>query len=352
MQTRSKKGNPVNAGTESSDLSSRIRAILKGKARENETKSEAMTRILTTTPLKPKGADIPHYIKQTRENIIHQTDLLYLPTDKFGYKYVLVVVDISDWRCDAVPLKAKTVTAVLGGFRKIYEERRKLKFPFKIQYDSGKEFEGSVPTYFISHNVIPKVSMVNQHSQTAFAERLNLKIGKVVGHLQAQAELESGKTAKGWVYALDTIVDELNKDADVNKAKNNQINTKETKEHNVLVKNAITTEEGANKAINKFGDDIKNKRDVTEIKQNVPIIGTISKDILDEGDKVRIKLNRPIDWVQGKRLHGGFRKGDARWSKEVHIVEKVNLLPNQVPTYFVSGIRNRAFPKHELLVAS
>ena len=129
-----------------------------------------------------------------------------------------------------------------------------------------------------------------------------------------------------------------------------EVNTKEKKDHDKLLKNAISTEEEADKAVNKFGDDIKKKEPVEELKYNVPIFGEISKDILDEGDKVRVKLNRPLDVVSGKRLHGNFRATDIRFSKEIHTIDKVNILPNQVPTYFVSGIRDRAYPRHELLI--
>ena len=332
------------------EINEKIRAILTNKPRNNETKSEKLARELFTIPPKPKGDDIPHYDKPTREGIIHQADLLFLPTDKFGYKYMLVCVDIADWRCDGVALKEKSASAVLSGFKKIYEEHRTLKFPAKIQMDSGGEFEGGVRDYFLKHKVIPKRSMTNQHSQTAFAERLNFKIGKVIGRLQTEKELDKGKTVKGWVDYLPAILEELDKDADVNKVTMDETNTKEKKAHDKLLKNAISTEEEADTAVDKFGDDIKNKAPVKKLEYNTPIIGQISKDILDEGDKVRVKLNRPLDVVSGKRLHGGFRATDIRFSKEVHTIDKVNILPNQVPTYFVSDIRDRAYPRHELLL--
>ena len=332
------------------EINAKIRAILTNKPRANESKSEKLARELFTIPKRPKGKDIPHYDRPTKEGINHQADLLFLPTDKFGYKYLLIVVDIADWRCDGVPLKSKTASSILSGFKKIYESRKILKFPVKMQFDSGGEFEGGISDYFLKHKVIPKRSMTNQHSQTAFAERLNLKIGKIVGRLQTEKELEKGKTVKGWVDYLPAIFEELNKDADVNKVKMNEVNAKEKKDHDKLLKNAISTEKKADEAINKFGDDIKKKEPVEELKYNVPIFGEISKDILDEGDKVRVKLNRPLDVVSGKRLHGNFRATDIRFSKEIHTIDKVNILPNQVPTYFVSDIRDRAYPRHELLI--
>ena len=54
-------------------------------------------------------------------NYTHQADLLSLPTAKYGYKYLLVVVDTHTRKFDAYPLKDASSTAVLNGFKKIYE---------------------------------------------------------------------------------------------------------------------------------------------------------------------------------------------------------------------------------------
>ena len=36
--------------------------------------------------------------------------------------------------------------------------------------------------------------------------------------------------------------------------------------------------------------------------------------LLEDGTKVRVKLDNPINYVDEKRLHGTFRASDIRWS--------------------------------------
>ena len=50
--------------------------------------------------------------------ICHQADILFLPSDR-GYKYLLVVVDISTRLIDAEQLKDKNASSVVKGFKKI-----------------------------------------------------------------------------------------------------------------------------------------------------------------------------------------------------------------------------------------
>ncbi len=82
----------------------------------NETQSDKLIKDLFTIPIKNKGSDIRHYVKPNQKNEMHQADLLFLPTDKFGYKYALVVIDIYDSRIDIEPLKLKS--SVMNGLKK------------------------------------------------------------------------------------------------------------------------------------------------------------------------------------------------------------------------------------------
>jgi hypothetical protein len=61
---------------------------------------------LTKAPIKDSGNDIPHLSNNIlKHGVLQQADLIYLPTDRFGYKYCLTVVDAYDGKCDAEPLK-------------------------------------------------------------------------------------------------------------------------------------------------------------------------------------------------------------------------------------------------------
>jgi hypothetical protein len=69
--------------------------------------------------------------------------------------------------------------------------------------------------------------------------------------------------------------------------------------------------------------------------------------VLNEDDKVRVKLMHPVDHLTGKRLHGNFRNGDIRWSKQVHN-QKLFLNPLQPPMYGIDGHKRVLYTLKEL----
>ena len=78
-------------------------------------------------------------------------DLLYLPSDAYGYKYVLVVVDVFSKICDAEPIKYRDASAVLKAFEKLYS-RKILKIPEILQCNGGSEFKGIEEQRFLKMN--------------------------------------------------------------------------------------------------------------------------------------------------------------------------------------------------------
>jgi hypothetical protein len=65
---------------------------------------------------------------------------------------------------------------------------------------------------------------------------------------------------------------------------------------------------------------------------------------------VRVILDAPRDYVSGKRLNGGFRKGDLRFSKEIHTITQVYLNPDTPPGYQIDNNTRVSYPKENLLV--
>jgi len=59
--------------------------------------------------------------------------------------------------------------------------------------------------------------------------------------------------------------------------------------------------------------------------------------LLPVGTMVRTQLEAPIDIAAGKRLHGGFRATDIRWTRQIKPIEWVSLLPSEPPLYKVEG---------------
>jgi hypothetical protein len=312
-------------------------------------KSQKLLIDLYEIPKKNKGKEIRHYIRPYKANEQQQADILFLPTDSFGYKYCLVVVDLHDNRCDAQPLKTKTNKEVLNAFENIYK-RGILKLPTYMNVDEGTEFKGIVADYFRKNNVVLTVSAVGRHSANAFAEYINKLVGRGIFSIQNVKELETNKTNKQWVKDLKYVVEVINEKADENHKLNIQHQLTEAKKEKKEEKESIKGESNIDKHIDEFNKKIEKGEKIPELKLNVPLIDKSNKNdgVLDEGQKVRYKLDYPIDIATGKRLHGTFRSGDIRWSLTEHKIDKVLLLPNQPISYLISGIKNKSFLRNEL----
>ena len=89
---------------------------------------------LMKQPLKESREDIPKFQNFVKNNC-HQADISFLPRDH-GYKYLLVVVDISTRLIDAEKLKDKNAVSIVKAFIKIYN-RDILDVPNNINFDSG-----------------------------------------------------------------------------------------------------------------------------------------------------------------------------------------------------------------------
>ena len=205
---------------------------------------------LMKQPLKEGRDDIPKFQNFVKNNC-HQADILFLPSDR-GYKYLLVVVDISTRLLDAEQIKDKNASSVVKAFKKIYN-RDILVIPTNIDCDAGTEFHGETKKYFEDLNVNIRYADPNRHRQQGIVESANQRIGKIIFMMQSHQELQTKKQCKVWVKFIRKIITDLNEDS-----------------------------------IN------KNKTQTKEIS-SVPIITENNKNILNVNDKVRVKLDHPID---------------------------------------------------------
>jgi hypothetical protein len=80
-------------------------------------------------------------------------------------------------------------------------------------------------------------------------------------------------------------------------------------------------------------------------EEKAPII---TAPILDKGTRVRIQLDAPKDVASGKRLHGGFRASDPRWSIKIYTIESPLITENKHVLYSIEGIKHTAFTRNQL----
>ena len=110
---------------------------------DNFLKNEKTSKsnILFTVPKKDTRNDIPH-IKNNifKPFILHQADILYLPTSQFGFKYCLVCVDVYNSKIDAIAIKDKTANTIVKSLETIYTKNKILGLPITIQFDNVTEF--------------------------------------------------------------------------------------------------------------------------------------------------------------------------------------------------------------------
>ena len=213
--------------------------------------------------------------------------------DDDGYKYALTVIDANSRACDAEPLKTKTADEVLKAFKKIYN-RNYLKLPkYQLQVDAGNEFKGVVAKYFKDKHVSIRVGKPGRSRMQAMVERLNQTIGSALHKRMVAQELFLEQTSKQWVSDLPKLIGLLNKRA---------------------------------------------KKAKRKPPPNIPVCEGDSCNTLNRGDKVRVQLDHPIDYVTHERLHGKFRSGDIRWHPTERIIREVLIKPNSPPLYLLNGV--------------
>lgn len=241
----------------------------------------------------------PNHKEIYKANFEHQIDILYVPQDK-TYKYILTIIDVNNSLCDARGLTNQTTKQIIDKLEDIYNKSKYLKYPFKIQADN--QFDNNLfKEWCEKHNILLSISEPYRSRQQSYVERLNQTIGERIFKKQLEKEIETNKTSKEWVKYLPVIIKELNE-----------------------------------RRLNYVDEDLNNinkqKEKEPKIKENdyyIPI-----------NSIVRIKLDKPFDFVEEKPLPGNFRAVDIKWSKDLYKVIDSFIVPNNPMLYKVIKITN------------
>lgn len=292
---------------------------------------------LLKRPIKDKIINTPH-TTVNKINFIYQIDTLFLPQDTTvidktrekaefikvnqlrvknnqqplkkdkGYSYLLVVVDLSTNKVDAEPFKYKYSFIVRDCLKRIFK-RKILKQPEILEVDAGKEFMSDFKDYFEKLLTI-RTKIVGRHRQQAVVEGMNSIISKIIQTRQLSEELINKEVSREWVLDIPEIVKTINK---------------------YYSHSPPTFDEKTAVGIRCQGK---------------------SCDILMNGTLVRYQLDNPIDAVNSDKLHGKFRIGDIRWSKDVNTITQIYLKPNQPPMYQLNNNSNVAYTRNQLQVVN
>src|SRR3984957_17655765 len=120
-------------------------------------------------------------------------DLLFLPTAKFGFKYLFVIVDLATDEFDIEPIKNKEPDTVLKAMLKCFSRPYVKRPEYSLKTDSGNEFKGVFQKYLYDESIFHSVAPPNRHSSMGNVEALNKQLGRLFNLYMNSKEKSSGK---------------------------------------------------------------------------------------------------------------------------------------------------------------
>ena len=137
-------------------------------------------------------------------------DLLHLPTTKYRYSYLFVIVDLWSNAFDIEPIRYKTPEDVLKALKKVLTRPYITDIKASIRNDSGTEFKGVFHKWLHDENILQRTAEPNRHNQMSNVESFNKTLGRLLnGYMNAKEE-QTGKVYKQWTDVVDIIRTDLN----------------------------------------------------------------------------------------------------------------------------------------------
>jgi len=273
-------------------------------AGETKGKDKSKLENLLKVPNKDNKANTPH-IQVSTPHDMYQVDTLYMPKDANGELYALVCVDLATNAVDAEPLKNRDAKTTLTAIKKMFKRKHLKKKPRVIEVDDGTEFKGDFEKEMKKMDIFIRRKKAGRSRQQASVEGMNGILGKLLNRAMMVDEMHTNETSRSWVDHLPRAINLMNK--------------------------RLTHEPKSYK------------------NEEVRCSGK-SCEVLEEGTKVRVSLDKPKDYITDKRLHGKFRTGDIRFDPEIREITQILLEPGQPPMYLISGIPHVGYTKNQLQV--
>jgi hypothetical protein len=269
----------------------------------------------TKAPKKPK------VFTKVKDNVAliednnHQLDILHLPTTKFGYKYLLVAVDLATDEFDIEPLKQITSVTCLNAYQNMIQREYIRKPKASVSTDGGPEFKGVFNDWLKKNQLFHKVGIPDRHSQMANVESLNRSLGRLIMGYLNKLELKTGKTQTSWLAIVETIRKQLNKIRKKKVPKN--INSYEYPHFDPF--------------------EIKNGKEIY-IKAKYKL-----------GDLVYYLSEVPLTALGKKQPTKNFREGDRRYHIEPKKIEEIYFYSKPVHyRYKLTGLNNVSYTEDQL----
>lgn len=206
-------------------------------------------------------------------------------------------------------MKSKDANTTLQAY-KIILKKKKFKLPTDLISDGGAEFKGDFQKYLSKNDVAHQTT--TRHRQLLPVDRICFILGKYLNKIMLSEEMKTGKVNKSdWKMYLTQLIEILNTS---------------------YIKKPVDVE----------------KLDPVPLGKG---------EVLQVGQKVRLLLEKPTDYLSGKVLSGKFRAGDIRYTKEMYTIDQVLINPSQPVTYILKDnkdrvLKNIAFNESELKITN
>lgn len=231
-------------------------------------------------------------------DIVHQIDILYLPKDEKGFKYLLLVVDMHTKLIEGRALMNRNFEqTVMHALEDIYEKSTTFNIP-RCLYGDDEFNNRYIKDWCNVHSINLKIAVVDRHRQLSLINTACKTIGTVIFKYQLGVELDTKKPYKNWHTVYRKIIDILNE---------------HTKKNTKLATPASD-------------------------KDKINILHNRDKNILKIGDHVRLSQVHPVDFTTGQKLIGKLRSTDPKWSKQIYVITDYYLPNNSVPLYRIKTV--------------
>jgi len=258
-------------------------------------------------------------------------DLLFLPTAKFGFKYLFVIVDLATDEFDIEPIKNKEPTTILKAMKKCFTRDFVKEPKYTLKTDSGNEFKGVFHKYLYDESILHKVALPHRHSSMGNVEALNRQLGRLFNGYMNTKEVESGKPYKNWTDVVTVVRTELNKVR--KKELPEDINSYEYPVQEDLKEKEIVVKKKGKKHIETVYEQIKPKFRI--------------------GQMVHRYLDHPRNALGKNQPTAQKREGDYLFDTEPRQIVKIITMGGRGPLYryILDRLPNVSFTENQLMRA-
>ena len=275
------------------------------------------------------------------EGLNAMADILHLPTDRFGFCKLLVVVDLATDNFDIEKMKGETAEETLSAYKKILK-RGIVKLPYaSILTDGGSSFKGPLDKFLYDNGINHRTARAGRHSQLSNVDNLCRQLGDLFNGVMNAKEAETGKQSKAWVHAIDEVRGKLNH---YRRSRGVKLPKDITTYEYPIFDNTVPKIKV--KKIKKGGGTLEQEIDAPPSDTQKY---THTKPKYKIGDMVNVLYQEPHAMTGKKQPSKNFRMGDLRLEKKKRKVLKVLYYSGPVPfRYLIEGLNNASYTEEEI----